>query len=911
MKKLAEFIKSNCDEPNTIFVFPLQVQAREWFIESLNITGKSALPEDAFISWNNFKKRFFETDETKNPISQMARKIFVEYILRENARRAKDGNAIFKKIILEKFANTSSNFTSWLVNILPQLDNLERKLKENNYQLDETNEYLLLKKHYEFFLERHSLYEPAWSTKKLTVKNENIKIIFPELIEDFYEVSDIISEAKNISLISVKNFFDKKEIQAIEFDNSRSEIEFCISNVEKLLTYGVAANDIAITVYDLDELKPYLKREAELRGIPIEFRAGEQLGKTQAGAVFKQILEVASSQYSFESLNELFFNTHLPWKHQNIIYELLQFGIENNCVVSWKDGAVWKNCWEEIFKLNESNKPTKQIELENFFAEFKTRINAIVKAKTFNDVKNNYIIFSKKFFDVEKLSIADDLILSRCIEKLKDLSLLEAEFANELSPERFRFFVASLDETNYVYQNTGSTVSVFPNKVMAISPFKYNFILNANQKDASVLFQNLLFLRSDVRDMLDSKDIDVSDLFLQCYNNCENSKISFSLKTFSDYAICHNSLEKRNLTEEESDLIKINSYLAEEKYFYNTSNKTENTFEVYSLQNLGAKNFTENFKHEKGFSLLKNNFPETIHSELYLQLQNRNYIEDNKFKISQSQLNIFTECSVKYFFNNVLRIQKTELPILIYPMELGNLSHNILKKLLTMISERDVLLRKSNLNIYKELAKKIITEEVSKTISINKAFALFLKRKKFDEVVGLLEYLVTFFDGYSIPVIEKTFTENADEYFLDGTIDCALYDEIKKTFALIDFKTNTTPKKGAARIKKDEDSLTDFQMAMYVLLLERAYIASKVNVAMFWSLNKKEAIDIVNLESGNAAFPRNDFDRSIENLFEHLDKFCFNLREYNFTKNKSVLFKQCAGCDYKNICRTTFQVEGE
>lgn len=912
MKKIAELIKKNCDNINSVFVFPLQVQAREWFIRSLDITGKSALPESMFISWQNFKKNFFESDEKLTPISQSIRKIFSEYILAQNALSAKKEKAIFKKIILENYAETSKNFSSWLVNILPQLDNFERKLKENNYYSDDAKDFLVLKKYYENFMSRFALYEPAWAGKKLKLKDENIKIIFPELIEDFYELREAISKASNIELITAFDFFDKeKSIEAIEFENSRHEIDFCISSIEKLLLDGIPANEIAVTVFDIDEIKAYIKREADLRSIPIEFRSGEQLGKTQAGKLFKQILEVANSHYSFDSLNELFLNPHLPWKHIDVMRKLLQFGIDYNCVCSWQEKNRWKNIWEEAFKLNDSNKSIEQLRLEDFFAELKLNINAIIRSKTFNEVRKNYSIFREKFFDIKNISTADDLILSRCIEKLKDLNTLEKNFSKLLPKNRFRFFVDELEQTNYVYQNTGTAVSIFPEKVMAISPFKYNFILNVNQSSAKIMYQNLLFLRADIRKNLNAKDIDASALFLRSYANCENAKISFSSKTFSNYAICHTALEARTLNDCEKEILKENSFVSEEKYFYKEECEAGKTFTVYPIQVSATKAFVEKFKHEKNFSFLQRAFPKKIHSSLLSQIKKRNYIVDELLKISQSQLKVFAECPAKYFFNNILCIQKNANATLLFPMDLGNLSHTILKNLFLKISESTGVLLASKKKLYESFLSEIIKEQIIRNKDLNRAFRKFLYAKNFIEIKALLDYVIDRYEDLSIPIIETSLVEKRDRYILEGTLDCALYDTKNKKFKLFDFKTNAVPTKSLARISKEGASLGDFQMALYVFLLESEYSSAKVDSATFWSLNKAVAVNIIDETDAVKSFSRDGFDASIDDLFLQLDNFANHLYEYDFSKAPNVLFNQCLACDYKNICRTTFQVDGE
>ena len=62
MNKIADLIKTNYKNSETVFVFPTQAEAREWFIRSLEITGADTLPEDMFIAWDTFKKRFLASD---------------------------------------------------------------------------------------------------------------------------------------------------------------------------------------------------------------------------------------------------------------------------------------------------------------------------------------------------------------------------------------------------------------------------------------------------------------------------------------------------------------------------------------------------------------------------------------------------------------------------------------------------------------------------------------------------------------------------------------------------------------------------------------------------------------------------------------------------------------------------------
>lgn len=906
MNKIANIIKSNSEKYETVFVFPTQAEAREWFIRSLEITGADTLPEDMFIAWDTFKKRFLASDEKRKPVSQIIRKLFVNDIIKKNNKHKKNGNAIFKKIILEKFSDSSSNLTSWFVSILPQLDNFERKLKNIKIKTNEVTEFLILKTYYEKFLQKHNLYEPSWISERLNLDGENIKIIFPELIEDFFELKPVLEKNNLIEFIHT-DILENNNIEAVEFDDSRMEIDFCISKIESLLLNGVLANDIAVTVCNLDELKPYLSREAYLRGIPIEFRSGQMLGQTQAGLLFAQIQNVVAENFSFDSVKQLFSNTHLVWKETELMHQLLKFGIEKNCVASWKDNGKLKNCWEEAFDFYNDAKTKDIFEIESFFKTFKTLSENLVYSKNFTAIKNNYRNFRDAFLVKEKFFIDDDLILSRCIEKLKSLSLLEEEFKSELPENIFSFFISTLDETMYVYKNTGTGISVFNFPVMAISPYTYNFLLNANQKDARADFSNLKFLRNDIRNNIGASDIDAVKYFLKAYYNTQQCFISFAKKTFSEYAMCHNSIQKRKLSLDEEKFLTVNSFSNEEKYF--STNESVINYKPYIIQQLGIKNFLQNFKvrEQNNFSFLKNSFNANSLSILDRRLQN--FYTDDKFNISATQLKNFYFCPSFYFLETVLGIEKLyETPMLFSPLSAGILSHGIVEKVLRYISQTDNIFVKTHLEDYFKYAEKIIFDDVNNSKLLNgsfsKPFTDIIIQKKISEIKELLNYFADNYSNFAIPVIEKEISIHFKKYNLMGKIDCALNDK-KNKFVLADFKSSWTPEPKDCRVSDKDDAVSDFQIAMYVYLLENSFELSTVSDAFFWSLAKKIAVKIIDEKNS-----REIFNMTLEKLHRESEIFFAAVSEHNFSVG-NIYERNCVKCNFSKICRTRFQVEGE
>ena len=82
--------------------------------------------------------------------------------------------------------------------------------------------------------------------------------------------------------------------------------------IEKLLSEGVRADEIAVSVPDIENYAAYIKREFYLRGIPAEFRSGFKLGLEQAGKLFSLIYDCVKNNFAFEFIKPIVLNKHIP-----------------------------------------------------------------------------------------------------------------------------------------------------------------------------------------------------------------------------------------------------------------------------------------------------------------------------------------------------------------------------------------------------------------------------------------------------------------------------------------------------------------------------------------------------------------------------------------------------------------------
>ena len=268
------------------------------------------------------------------------------------------------------------------------------------------------------------------------------------------------------------------------------------------------ADEIAVSVPDIENYAAYIKREFYLRGIPAEFRSGFKLGLEQAGKLFSLIYDCVQNNFAFEFMKPIVLNKHIPWKDREGAEALIDYGVKNNCAVSWKENkedTVYKNIWIESFKINYER---DEIEVEqkkkarDWFYSFYYAVNRICESKTFADLQKNYFLFRKELIDENLFSEKDNAILGRCISCLQELLYLEDKFEAYMPCDRFKFFISELDKAIYVPQNTGLAVSIFPYRVAAATPFSYHFVLNCSQDHTNIIYNKLSFLRKNKREAL-------------------------------------------------------------------------------------------------------------------------------------------------------------------------------------------------------------------------------------------------------------------------------------------------------------------------------------------------------------------------------------------------------------------------
>ena len=136
--------------------------------------------------------------------------------------------------------------------------------------------------------------------------------------------------------------------------------------------------------------------------------------------------------------------------------------------------------------------------------------------------------------------------------------------------------------------------------------------------------------------------------------------------------------------------------------------------------------------------------------------------------------------------------------------------------------------------------------------------------------------------------------------------------------AIIDYKnTSFAVPKGDLTLKKQETNpdgspkeLDDCQMAAYVFLWEKnkPEPKDKVSRASFVTIKNYKESQVIyeDATARSGAVPREDFEPAIESLKRRILFMKESLDKKTFSLSEVKRHKDCAACDYKALCRTSY-----
>lgn len=923
-----EVILNNLDKETSIFVFPTQVTALMWAERILFSSGFQAVALERFIAWDTFKSSAVRSvKQDKTSIPSAVRKLFSQKIIEKNMCKAEEGSALFTSLIPPSYAQYGTSFSDWIASLLPQLSSWYEKASLTQED-EEDRDLKVLMHEYTAFLNEHDLFEPAWEKPPFYDNGCTYFLFFPAVLQDYEEYKHILSKSSNIKIIDVPPKQDyKNELKAVSYENSREEIRKTALFIRKLREeQHVPYTSIALHVPGIEDLYQYITREFSLRGIPYQLRAGKTLSSYPSGTLFSLIKECASDFFSFASLKQLLTNTAFPWRMEikHSIDVFLKYGIDNNCLVSYETDGRFVDIWEKTLLSVPHGFAA------SFYHTLKNSILRFTSSNNFSDLRNAYFAFKNIFFDNDAFTSEADLVLSRCISELMNLCSLEESFNDCIPSDPLSFFCRYLDSCEYLAQTQLRGVHIFPYRTAAASPFDYNIIINAGQKQISVLYKPLEFLSRNKRNTLKIEDSNVSDQFAVLYS-FSKTRFSCSSKTFTGWALPHSVFDILKDTDVYDD-----SFCAEKSIFDSTRNNGIQ-HQVSYLHRV----------QKDGFLKWYNPLPplrKPISLDALSLERVTSYLEDKKtkkMKISATVLKEYFTCPLYFLYKNIYALKPVRLQAdLLDDVFLGTLYHAVLhlffesyKKNNTLLPSGSISLDSSAGEILQNSVREVISsfpescfkyEAVSDlTVQVVKAQETSLYKR----LSAFLTVFLHFFGGSSVVSSEEEFLLTKEKYVLKGFIDLIL--KHKDDIWILDFKTSLTPSRQEC-LSFNGSALSDFQLALYTKLYEENTNTS-VYGAGFFSIHKTEFRPIFGeafntLTNRSSPYFKKDkvyrfpgeqhdsdlnFTETLSMLEEYIEGFHRNIMHNIFTLPPGIPYAECASCEYKQVCRTTFIVDGD
>lgn len=955
---IGQILRDNIKNSDTVFVFSTDISTNswaDWCVTHPEESGVKAVRMEHFIAWDKFKEKFVVAqEENKHAIPALLRKAFVYDLITKNAKTAKENNPIFKKLISPEFAGEALSYADWIKDNISSLkmwyDRFTVWASDNPEKIDdEDRDYLELYNRYRDFL-GEEMFEPSWLEASFKDTGKHFIIFYPEQFSDFDEYETLLTNSPEVELFVLPKV-QKDDLNSMSYphvytySDARQELRRTMLKIREIISSGqgkVSYPDIAIHVPDMETYKPYIKRELENYCIPYVLRSGESLINGNAGSIFEDILSCYRNNFSYDAVRGLLLNGFVPWKEDIPRESLIRRGMELHVVCNYERAAV-KDQWEKALAV------TGKDELElRVYKSLKKFVTSFCEAKTFDDIEKKWFEFKANFLNSEFSEEADNT-LSRCIVQLQELVQIEKDFIFEKNmeiPSPYSFFVEELKAKKYTPQTQKVGVNVFDYKVAACSAFEYNFVINCNQSDVSIMNKKLSFLNGIKREQLGIKDVDTaSGAYLRLYGKFNNEKVqntiySCSEESFNGFAIPHNFLQVINLGKNEDgtfvtpfqELDKNDFWLNEKALFMGQKYASDFDGKELSDRQIRFVNEWVNSAFTKKDHIENDDDLKKIIEDILKKKRHADNVPEDENKITQSDMDAFFPCPRKWILSNVLKLKDDTLEAVLFNyFDQGNINHKVLELLFQQL---EVLPVYDEINGYgndEERIESLIRECVQKAIhSPSMSFRdsplvieiLESQSSKFEAIINsfMKNFCQSqesgFFGGCKVVSTEKWITANNEKgkFGLSGKIDCVLMND-EDEIIIVDYK-NTSVKKQKDCWINEKNELSSFQCAMYVNLWNLNNENCQVSKMVFKSITKEDKSLV--LDDNDDELCVEKFAPTLDTFNGYADLFNKKIEKEDFEPKKGASssenvdpFETCSDCRFKNICRTTYTVGGQ
>jgi hypothetical protein len=903
-----ERIRNRVDDPNTRFVFPSELTARFWCRRALHFSNRKSIPTSRFLSWDQFKESCLIYASRGRPVNRAVRLLFLYRQLEQNRR-----NPYLRRIIPPQYAGEPRIFLESLQRLLPVLHRLAAvRTRWPRFSRDKLEDLEGLHARYRAFLDRSLLYEPNYEQPRFSPGNLEHVLFFPELIEDYGEFADLLSN--QVERIPVPPGV-RPGTSVRVFQTLPEEIRATIQRAAALLDGGVDPEEIILTVGQLGEVEPFLRREAELYSLPLQFHLGKPLSEFPQVMILHKAYTAVETSFSLNTMKALLLCHSIPWKQEKLCRALIRLALDGRIVGNTPSSDNWASSIESS-RRNGNPRRLPLSRASGFYSSLKHQLTRIAIANTFTELKECLVSFTADFLDLKRLDDEEVKIFQFAVDTLDELEQADelaaggagapgTADARSLQRPAFPIWWLYLGQRLYVPGRYGAGISVYPFRVSEGMEPEHHFVINASQAATSHTIRRYPFLKLHEEQSLAEVQRELAPVHLQLYSHSgENVLFSYARRDFQRSNLPPPLFLARDIPIVEATAADpTDAYELERRAWIEGG-----SFPLQEMQKIGYEAASGGALGIKEIDAARQNLKD---ERLIRLLAQRLRDEEGRFRISATALEHFSLCPFQFLWERLLQLSGEEYePSMIDPIEFGVLLHRGLELFFAWVQSDDSdpsgLLSIDRRDEYRKRLERIVSSICSdyrrKNPTLLEPIVAEIQGKVEELILAFLDVELETMAGERVEGIEVRLRALAPEIdtVLVGTID--RMSRNPSGYTLIDYKKKHVPTRGDLFSRQ----AVSLQMPFYIHLMELN--DRSVTRAAYYSFENKRYHFVFGGPKTNMASAE-DTRRSIDEVKQCIVDMRERVSSGNFQIGTSPA-TNCGRCRLQEICRSGYSLDG-
>ncbi len=903
MKGVLETMLCHGGDRRHVFVFPSEVAAEWALVRLLEHGGRRVLPRDVCISWDSFKERTLSGPAGTRPVDNVARTLFSQALLEENASAP-----FFSAIINPAYAHDARAFLPWLRRVLPGLEeglDLVRRAGER-IRPAKARDLSLLHARYTRFLAEAGLHEPDASPAAFDPRGCAYTIFHPEVITDWRKTEPVLRGHPAVTVFSLPASGAPAGGLTV-FNDRETETDQVLLRVHELLAAGVGYSRVALTVAGLSAFAPALADAARRFDIRLRVNEGAALIDFPGVSFLNRAARVIASGFDLRAVESLLGDAALPWKKELPAAALVRFGLEHNCLGNYPDGNGVFDLWESRFRGVIAAGGTNAVRARApaaLYRSLRTNLTRLARAASFTDLKKAVTVFRSVFLEDAFPSPAAGRNFDLALRRLDELTERSRRLPLPPPASPFGLWLDLLRDTHYVPPAPGPGLAVYPYRVSAGIMPDYHFVLNVCEELVRVPVRPYLFLSVDEEARLNLAETDASDAFLRLYLvSGREVSLSFSRQSGGTVRLPPPFFVKTGAVKEPDGPATVDPYAREARAFTDAGAAPPPYLFSLQRQGLSLASAVPAPSREEMFTLCPVSPPSLLESVLKAVMD-----QEGRIALTPTDLETFQTCAFRYLLTKAAGWRAWEHDFAQDDRRwYGTFIHRTLELFFRGLMETGDRLSPGRLPSGREVMHAALAAaEAEKTDGGTLPVPPLWEAMRDDLLPGLnafLEKTVNAYGECEIKGVEYPLNRvwEKERISLAGTVDLMLATGFGT--ALVDYKIKYVPgKKDLAPVHGAPVSL---QIPCYLLLAaEHGNIPA---AAAYYSFEDRTYVHVCHPQAKKRYFGAGEIKAVVERTEETVLLTANKIRQGDFT-GRGTDAGSCRACPLRAVCRRKYHL---